>query len=114
MVNLTMAQAILAGAGLALVGYLAGSHHYRIRQGINLKSVITVLAIIATIIAAWASLWWLSPSLFAEVSSILPNNIQNYIFADYLLRGDMGIIAIIAVAAGLWWWRAKLENREGR
>jgi hypothetical protein len=67
-----------------------------------LRAVLTVIAVITTFLALVGLLYYISPSLFIRLMSLLPESIQEAMFIDFVLRGTG--FWIFAIVSGILWY----------
>ncbi|NLE90010.1 MAG: hypothetical protein GX602_03620 [Dehalococcoidales bacterium] len=72
-----------------------------------LKIIVTVFAIIFSIMACIGLIYFVSPMLTLTILSNLPADIQSALFLDFLLRGGTGFITSLIFSAVLWWIRIR-------
>ncbi len=73
-----------------------------------LKTIITVLAIIFSILAAIGLLAFVWPSMFIAIFTYFPRLIQNLVVTDIFLRGGIGLWVFVTISAVLWYVRGKM------
>ena len=74
-----------------------------------LRTFITILAIIFTVVALAAFIGFLSPMMFIKLLGYLPPDIQNAIFMDIFLRGGTGLWVFVIISGILWYVRGKIR-----
>ena len=67
-----------------------------------LRAVLTVIAAITTFLALVGLLYYISPTLFIRLMSLLPESIQEAMFIDFMLRGTG--FWIFAIVSGILWY----------
>lgn len=67
-----------------------------------LRIVLTVLAVITTSLALLGLLFYISPSLFITLMSLLPASIQEAMFIDFVFRGTG--FWMFAIVSGILWY----------
>lgn len=73
--------------------------------------VLTLAALLSTVMLAIAALPLLSPSLFMLLMDRLPLDLQNALFVDFLLRGGTGFWEYLVLTGALWMVRAYVAER---
>ena len=76
-----------------------------------MRTLITILAIIFTLLALVGFIGFLSPTLFINLLNQLPQDIQNAVFFDILLRGGTGWWVFAIISAILWYVRSIVHHR---
>ena len=79
-----------------------------IRHLVSLRTLVTVLAAVTTALALFGLLFYISPTLFAEVASVLPASVQDMMVVDYILRGGTGFWVFAIVSFVLWGIRSEI------
>lgn len=79
-----------------------------IRHLVSLRTLVTVLAAVTTAFALFGLLFYISPTLFAEVASVLPASVQDMMVVDYILRGGTGFWVFAIVSFVLWGIRSEV------
>ena len=74
----------------------------RPRGSSPLRIVLIVIAVITTFLALVGLLYIISPWLFINLMSLLPNSIQEWMFVDFMLRGTG--FWIFAIVSGILWY----------
>ena len=74
-----------------------------------LPIVLTVVAVITTLFALLGLFYYISPTLFIRLMSLLPPSIQEAMFMDFLLRGGTGFW-IFAIVSGVLWYIVSLTR----
>ncbi len=74
-----------------------------------LRTLVTLLAIIFSILALGAFIAFLSPMMFIKMLSYLPGDIQDIIFMDLFLRGGTGLWIFVIISAILWYIKGKIR-----
>jgi len=85
-------------------------HYYK--RHYPLRTFVTILAVIFSILALGAFIAFLSPMMFIKLLSYLPGDIQDIIFMDLFLRGGTGLWIFVIISAILWYIEAKYEREE--
>ncbi len=73
-----------------------------------LKTFVTVLAIIFSILAAVGLLAFVWPSMFIAIFTHFPRVIQHLVVTDIFLKGGIGLWVFITISAILWYARGKM------
>ena len=74
----------------------------RPRGSSPLRIVLIVIAVITTFFALVGLLYIISPWLFINLMSLLPNSIQEWMLMDFILRGTG--FWIFAIVSGILWY----------
>jgi len=74
----------------------------RPRGSSPLRVVLIVVAVVTTFFAFVGLLYIISPWLFINLMSLLPNSIQEWMFIDFMLRGTG--FWIFAIISGILWY----------
>jgi len=70
--------------------------------------LVTVLAIIFSILAAVGLLAFVWPTMFIAIFTHFPPVIQHIVVTDIFLKGGIGLWVFITIAAVLWYVRGKI------
>lgn len=79
------------------------------RRHYPLRTFVTILAVIFSVLALGAFVAFLSPTTFIKLLLYLPPDIQDAIFFDIILRGGTGLWVFVIVSAILWYIRGKIR-----
>jgi hypothetical protein len=91
------------GAVIMLVDTIRRGKPLRRPRGSSpLRIVLIVIAVITTFLALVGLLYIISPWLFINLMSFLPNSIQEWMFVDFILRGTG--FWIFAIVSGILWY----------
>lgn len=82
------------------------SQHYKRRRRPAWRSLLTVCAVVATVLTGLAAVPLVSPSLFMAMVALLPPAVQDALFWDFFLRGGSGLWEFAGLAIILWVVRA--------
>ena len=73
-----------------------------------LKILVTVLAIIFSILATVGLLAFVWPSMFIAIFTHFPRVIQHIVVTDLFLKGGIGLWVFVTISAILWYVRGKI------
>lgn len=97
-----IAVTLIVGFGLGF-GFARVARHRR--GAFFLKILVTIFAVVAIIGALAGFIALVSPTLFMDLLSKLPMNVQQVLFTDLLFRGGTGFWSFLIVSGLLWWLR---------
>ena len=72
------------------------------------RTFITVLAVIFSILAAVGLLAFVWPSMFIAIFTHFPRVIQHLVVTDIFLKGGIGLWVFVTISAILWYVRGKI------
>ena len=72
------------------------------------RILLTLLAILTSLMALLGVFWYLSPTLTFRLLSLLPSSVQDAIFIDFILRGT-GFWVFLIVSIILWVVRSRVK-----
>ena len=76
-----------------------------------LRTILTIIAVITTCLAAIGVFFYISPTLFIGFMSHMPYAIQEATFMDFCIRGGMGFWIFAVVSGILWYFLSKRRRR---
>ena len=80
----------------------------RIERRYPVRTFITVLAVIFSILAAVGLLAFVWPSMFIAIFIHFPRVIQHLVVTDIFLKGGIGLWVFVTISAILWYVRGKI------
>jgi len=72
------------------------------------RTFITVLAVIFSILAAVGLLAFVWPTMFIAIFTHFPRVIQHLVVTDIFLKGGIGLWVFVTISAVLWYVRGKI------
>ncbi len=90
------------------LGSLYGKTHYRHRGKFLKRLLVTVFAVMFSILALVGFIGFLSPMLFFSLIEKLPPDTQEWVVMDLIFRGGTGVWIFAIIAGVLWWFRTRI------
>lgn len=90
------------------LGSLFGKTHPRHRGRFLLRTLVTLFAVVFSVLALAGLVAFISPTLALTLGSKLPQDVQAILLTDILLRGGTGLWVFLILSGVLWWVRTRI------